>query len=73
MQHRHLNHEMFTLAAIDDIIARGKRPDWVALRRAALDDPDLMQKILLVCRANCDDPYAQRYHFWKHYAEIHLA
>lgn len=73
MQHRHLNHEMFTLAAIDDIIARGKRPDWVDLRRAALGDPDLMQKILLVCRANCDDPHAQRYHFWKHYAEIHLA
>jgi len=73
MQHRHLNHEMFTLAAIDDIIARGKRPDWVALRRAALADPDLMQKVLRVCRANCDDPYAQRYHFWKHYAEIHLA
>lgn len=73
MQHRHLNHEMFTLAAIDDIIARGKRPDWVALRRAALADPDLMQKVLRVCLANCDDPYAQRYHFWKHYAEIHLA
>jgi 2,4-dienoyl-CoA reductase-like NADH-dependent reductase (Old Yellow Enzyme family) len=73
MQHRHLNHEMFTLAAIDDIIARGKRPDWVALRRAALADPDLMQKVLRVCRANCDDPYARRYHFWKHYAEIHLA
>jgi 2,4-dienoyl-CoA reductase-like NADH-dependent reductase (Old Yellow Enzyme family) len=52
MQHRHLNHEMFTLAAIDDIIARGKRPYWVALPRAALADPDLMQKILRVCRAD---------------------
>ena len=69
MQHRQLNQEIFTLAAIDDIIARGKRPDWSALRRAALADPDLMQKILRVCRANCDDPYAQRDHFWKHYAE----
>ncbi|MEI2691809.1 MAG: hypothetical protein V9H69_19750 [Anaerolineae bacterium] len=28
MQHRHLTHEQYTLAAIDDIIARGKRRDW---------------------------------------------
>lgn len=38
MYHRHLNHQKFTLAAIDDIIARGKRPDWAALRTAMLAD-----------------------------------
>jgi hypothetical protein len=27
-----------------------------------------MQKVLRVCRANGDDPYAQRHHFWKHSA-----
>ncbi len=32
MQHRHLTHERYTLAAIDDIIARGKRRDWAELR-----------------------------------------
>ena len=36
MQHRHLTHEQYTLAAIDDIIARGKRRDWAELRQAAL-------------------------------------
>lgn len=61
------------LAAIDDVIARGKRGDWYALRDAALADPTVMEKILRICRVHCHDPYAQRYHFWKHYAETHLA
>lgn len=72
MLHRHLNHQGFTLAAIDDVIANGKRRDWVELRQAALSDPFLLEKILRVCRAHAADPYAQRYHFWKHYAERHL-
>jgi hypothetical protein len=73
MLHRHLNHETFSLAAIDDVIGRGKRQDWAALRRAALGDRALMEKVLRVCRAQVQDPYAQRYHFWKMYAERHLA
>lgn len=73
MQHRHLNHQTLTLAAIDDVIARGQRRDWRALRTAALSDQDVIQKILRVCQAHCHDPYAQRYHFWKGYAENHLA
>jgi len=73
MLHRHLTHQQFTLAAIDDVIARGKRWDWVELRRAALADRAVLEKVLRVCRAHIADPYAQRYHFWKHYAERHLA
>jgi hypothetical protein len=73
MLHRHLNHQRFTLAAIDDVIARGKRRDWAELRRAALSDPVLMEKIVRVCGAYRDDPYAQRHHFWRQYAERHLA
>ncbi len=73
MIHRHLTHQQFTLAAIDDIIGRGKRKDWAELRQAALADPVLMEKILRVCQAHVTDPYAQRYHFWKHYAERTLA
>jgi hypothetical protein len=73
MLHRHLSHERFTLAAIDDVISRGKRRDWVELRLAALSDRSVMEKVLRVCRAHADDPYAPRYHFWKHYAESHLA
>ena len=72
MQHRHLNHQRLTLAAIDDIIARGKRRDWAELRRALLADPIVSAEILRVCQAHIADPYAQRYHFWKQYAERHL-
>jgi hypothetical protein len=33
MLHRHLTHQQFTRAAIDDVIARGKR-EGIGLRRA---------------------------------------
>ena len=64
MLHRHLTHQQYTLAAIDDVIARGKRPDWAALRRVVLDDRAMLEKVLRVCQAQVADPYAQRYHFW---------
>ena len=73
MIHRHLAHQAFTLAAIDDVIGRGTRRDWSELRRAVLRDRRLLEKVLHVCGAHVQDPYAQRYHFWKHYAERHLA
>ena len=69
MLHRHLTHQQFTLAAIDDVIARGKRRDWAELRKAALADRTVLQRILRVCQAHVADPYAQRYHFWNAYAE----
>jgi hypothetical protein len=28
--------------------------------------------VLRICRAHIADPYAQRYHFWKYYAERYL-
>lgn len=71
MQHRHLNHQRFTLAAIDDIITRGRWDDWAELRQAALADPFLLEKVERVCRQHLADPYAQRYHFWMHYAQAH--
>lgn len=73
MQHRHLNHEQYTLPAIDDIIGRGKRQDWAELRRAALADRVIMEKVLRVAAPRAQDPYAQRYRFWRRYAEQHLA
>jgi hypothetical protein len=72
MEHRHLNHEDYTLAALDDVIDRGKREDWAKLRSVAIQDRALMEKILRVALAHAKDPYAQRYHFWRHYAEQHL-
>ncbi len=38
MVHRHLNHQELTLAAIDDVISRGKRRDWEGLRLAIMAD-----------------------------------
>ncbi|MCL4830612.1 MAG: hypothetical protein KJZ95_24860 [Caldilinea sp.] len=73
MEHRHLNHHNLTLAAIDDIIARGQRKDWAALRTALLTDATVREKVLRVCQAHIHDPYAQRYHFWSHYAQRHSA
>jgi hypothetical protein len=73
MRHRHLNHEELTLAAIDDVIGRGKHRDWFQLRKSALADRSVFEKVLRVCAAHVHDAYAQRYHFWKHYAEQHLA
>jgi hypothetical protein len=39
MKHRHLTHEGFTTAAIEDILARGRMPDWAPLIAAIRDDP----------------------------------
>ena len=71
MLHRHLSHQRFTLAAIDDVISRGRWPEWAELRRAALSDRTLLDKVERVCRPYACDPYAQRYQFWMHYAEEH--
>lgn len=73
MDHRHLNHERLTLAAIDDIIDRGGRHDWADLRRAMLLDVAVAERVFRVCAAHIDDQYAQRYHFWDVYAKHYLA
>lgn len=71
MLHRHLNHQRLTLAAIDDVIARGRWQDWADLRRAVLADRALLDKVEQVCRPYVCDPYAQRHHFWMHYVKEH--
>ncbi|MCC7409636.1 MAG: hypothetical protein IT442_16345 [Phycisphaeraceae bacterium] len=73
MEHRHFNHQQSSRVAIDDVIARGKRADWEALRRALLADRALADKIRAVCQPQIVDPYAQRYHFWMHYVSERLA
>lgn len=69
MRHRHLNHQTFTLAAIDDVIDRGAKTDWLELRLAALKDPQVHDRIRIVCEAHVADPHAQRYHFWMNYVK----
>ena len=69
MQHRHLNHQHYTLTAIDDVIVRGRWVDWADLRRAVRTDMPLLDRIERACRAHVPDPYAQRYHFWIPYVQ----
>jgi hypothetical protein len=73
MWHRHLNHHDWTLAAVDDVIARGRMDDWKQLRDVASNRADIRERILRVCSANLSDPYAQRYHFWDFYVRNQLA
>ncbi|MCS6847519.1 MAG: hypothetical protein RMN52_07385 [Anaerolineae bacterium] len=70
MQHRHLNHSDYTLAAIDDVIEHGNLRDWVELARAVLRDDTgrLREKVQRICRARmADNP--QAYRVWQLLAE----
>lgn len=51
MEHRHLTHEAYTLAAIEDILDRGRMPDWVPLIVAIRDDPfgEVAERTLRLC------------------------
>ena len=69
MEHRHLNHSNYSLAAIDDVIARGTLADWQAMRDAARHEPAMAGKIARVCAAYAQDRYAQRHRFWALYAK----
>jgi hypothetical protein len=73
MLHRHLNHSNYTLAAFDDIIARGSRADWVALRDACRSDEQVRAKIVRICEVYSKDRFAQRQALWALYAEQHAA
>ena len=69
MTHRHLvDSGKLSAAAIDDVIDRGGRQEWLELARRARGDARVMENIARICAAHVSDPYAQRYHFWNHYA-----
>jgi len=53
------------------VIRRGRWDDWAELRRAALEDRALLDKIERVCAHCVADPYAQRHHFWMNYVKKH--
>lgn len=73
MKHRHLTDDAYTLAAIDDVIERGGRYDWAALRDTARADQGILHKISRVCEARKEDVYAQRHYLWSLYVQRHLA
>lgn len=73
MQHRHLNHSDYTLAAIDDVIERGNLSDWTDLARAIVRDGsgELAAKVLRVSNARVSDNL-QAYRVWQMLAQQHL-
>jgi len=54
MKHRHLTHEGFTLAAIEDVLDRGRMPDWAALIAAIRADP--FGRVAEKTRTLCERP-----------------
>lgn len=53
MKHRHLTHEGYTLATIEDILARGNMADWAPLigEIQRLPFGETAEKTLEVCRS----------------------
>jgi hypothetical protein len=51
MKHRHLTHEAFTTAAIEDVLARGRMTDWVPLITAIQAEPygEVAEKTCALC------------------------
>jgi hypothetical protein len=72
MDHRHLNHQRPTLAALDDIIVRGGWQDWQALRLQVLAQPEVHAKLIQICTLRTSEPSSQRHHFWLNYAKNHM-
>lgn len=58
MKHRHLVHQDFTPAAIEDILDRGKLPDWEPLIAAIEADPygKVAQTTLDICELASEQP-----------------
>ncbi len=69
MYHRYLNHTGFTLAAIDDIILRGKYAVWVELIVEMERDPTIREKVLRVCESVRSLRPNQRYILWREYVK----
>ena len=72
MKHRHIDTQDFILPAIDDIISRGNRNDWIELRDAALADPSIKQMILDICKHYYYEN-SIRYDFWPGFFTIHCS
>ena len=73
MEHRHLHHSEWTLAAVDDAISRGRLDEWKELRDAAAVEAPVRDRILRVCASRLADRSEQRYYFWDFYVRRHLA
>ena len=70
MNHRHLQHDELTLAAIDDIIERGTRSAWAELGRAVEKDLIVRSKTQQITNSRIKaNPLNQRFAFWNYYVQ----
>lgn len=56
MRHRHLEHNRYTLAAIDAIIGRGSQAERDDLLKDARQDPTLAGRVADLCRTRLSRP-----------------
>lgn len=71
MPHRRLDRQRFASAAIDDAISRGRWQERADLRRAALRNESLLDRIERIGRHRTTaDPRTQRHHFRLHHVEV---
>ena len=64
MLHRQLDAPGYTLAAIDDVIERGKRDDWLDVAQALRDDPDVRVKVRHIATARSEQSTIH-HEFWR--------
>lgn len=69
MKHRHLDTQEFTLPAIDDIISRGGKKDWIELRDAIRLSPEIARRVKKICDHYADSDN-NRYLFWPVYLKL---
>lgn len=78
MEHRHLNTNQWTLAAIDSALEYGDLPDWRELFREVRRDRDLAQRVLTVARGRLQDGAAvlaesMVLHYWPDFGAARAA
>lgn len=64
MPHRNTDDRSFTLAAIDDLIDRGRLKDWLELRDAVTADAEIAARTRRIVDAHSYERN-QRYSFWR--------
>ncbi|MDR3078283.1 MAG: hypothetical protein LBV15_05935 [Planctomycetota bacterium] len=70
MRHRHLDTPdgVYTLPAIESIIERGGKEDWARLYLVVKARKEVRDRVFQAARAQLDNPYTIRYHFWRKFA-----
>lgn len=63
--HRNIDHDgIYTHTAIENVIDRGAWPDWMALFRAARNDPEVRRRVFETAEHYVDHPYTNRFKVW---------